>query len=527
MRGGYQIEDDFGRPFGSYSIPISASTQAESIAFGEARASWVLRKMWRSLRFMSLVVSRGNHDIGGAFGGNGVARGTDNTRHLQWRAEVPWVDAGINVQLGSAGDLDDYGVFSYAGHGMGDGDGPYRWAPANTIKYTNLHPPMLGGCGGARVVGDYSNEWYVDLTGLGDQANTFRLAYCDTCAGCTVTSSKGMGHWARLVRGSNMQYETKQVTAKYLPNQNEVLAHGWGDAEDGIMGPVRFSDYVVVINLDEYDHTPPPAYRPGLPLSNRSEVTGWSLGTNQKTGAIDLINDLGVGATGYDNVEVAIVLMHHTPGGHADGPGMPYGRGGACEPDSHCWDAPATECEDDADCAGGGGRCEPTNCAADFAHADWQDVHDALDAFQSRTNGVALVVLGHDHQNSGGKKDGVFYYTAGQLGSSVMASWGGFEDHVRRYDYDHDGVPAYQKNYAELGYGGSTYAPSSQNNFPTEWGTEFRGYSLLTICPATGVEACSSGKTEIVLDYYISAYENFPALHGSKAYTFTLQGTQP
>ncbi len=506
---GWLDTDESGRRFGHGSTDSYATSEAEALEFGEARAAQYLRAWWPALRFLPSIWARGNHDVGARFGDNGNSAVGLSSGHMQWREITPWVETGITVTL--PGDLAADGIFTAPGHGMGDTDGPYRWAPINDELYGGM--PILDGCTGVRDVDDYSNEWYVDYV----DAGTFRLSLNDTDPGCNGTPFRyGSGDWT-LVRGSNMQHTTGEVRLKYMPNHNEVLAHGWGPAEKGIMGPIRFSDYVVVLHLDEYEYTREDGPG-GFPYGNRLDGPsgGWGLGPEQRAGALALISDLGPGSVGgYGGVEILIVAMHHTLGGH--GGGYPYGRGTLCEPDTRYLDDKAREC---TQYSGTYGRCEYPRCDEDFAHDGWQNLHDAMDAFVTRASGVALVAVGHDHQCAGGKKDGVFYYTAGEL-NGAAGGWIIDEEHMSRHDFDGDGWPAYYKSKGRMGLGAQY---STNQNFPTEFGTDLDGFARLTMCPSSGTDACGSGKPEVQLDYIINAEDDHLDSHGDTEFSFTLQG---
>lgn len=514
---GYTLMDRFNRTFGAWSIDTLANNETTAIQYGETRASMVLRLWWRALRFQPSIWSRGNHDVGGAYGDNGLWFSYTGGFHHQFRSS-PWVTTMAYVFLpdGLASD----GTFTNAAgvHNLSDGEGPYRFAPASGSKYL----PVLNSCSGSRSENDYMNEWYVDTNSVGSPTTQFRLAYTATDAPCMGVGYYGSGFFT-LVRGSDMKHSTSQVRLKYLPNQNDVLAHGWGPDEDGIMGPVLLSDYIMVLNLDEQDASPNPNSGQNWPQNRGTYLEGaWTLGadTGQMQGALDLIDDLGPGSTGgYSNIRVLLIVMHHTLGGHSD-VGIPYARGTLCESDTKCVDG-GGDCTDDADC-GPSDICQKPKCDTDDLNVDeMQDLHEAVDAFVTRASGIGMFLVGHDHQVSGGKKDNVYYYTGGQLGQDA-GGWVSNEEHEIRYDFDMDGIPAYRKSYGKLGKNNDA---SGKQNFPTEWGTEHSGYTRLEICPPTGFAgACASGKAEVKLEYVISDIVNFPELSGTNAFSYTIQG---
>jgi hypothetical protein len=516
------LVDDFGRPIGVNSITARADSQAEEQAFAEARLSIGLRRFWRALRFHSSIWSRGNHDVGGNFGD---ADDSHNSGH--WQApNRSWATTGISITLGEGNDLASNGIFSEGGHEMADGDGPYRWVqPDHT---TELTAPELDSCGGTRdLLTAGAEEWYVDLV----DADSFRLALTPTDAGCTTVTDYGSGV-GTLVRGADMQTTVKAAAAKYLPNQNDHYPHSWGSlAEDGIMGPIPASDYVMILNLDEFDHTPETRWQPwGVAGNGRSseEYSSWSYGTDQWAGAAALIDSLCVAESGYDDVSVLIVLQHHGLGGFGIHSAYAYARGSICETDTYCYNEPDRECVRGpgigGDCAPGD-QCPRPRCQEPYAHAGRQALHEKMVAFESRCGGIALALEGHDHVNTYGEKNGISYYHAGQLGDQGFPLWHDDADWKRRYDFDRDGVPAYWRHYGLL-------LPTDHNwydffklvgkqNFPTEVGSEHRGDSKLTICQDCG----PGGKPRIILDYIINGIPDFPDLHGTSApgYPLTIE----
>jgi len=517
---GWTVSDDFGRVFGSGSILSYATTSTEAVAFGDARASAYQRRWWQARRRIPSIDVIGNHDGPLQFGDNGYGYNYNSGGYHSYR-EGAWVETGITLTL--PGDLGATGIFDHGtAHGMSDDDGPYRWAPVGQLDYTDM--PGLTGCTGTRDAADWSNEWYVDYL----TASTFRLKVNDTDAtGCNGTpASYGSGDWT-LVRGSSMQYVSDQVRAKYFPNHNEVRNHNWGPAEKGVMGPIMLSDYVLVLHLNPFEYTPETFPTDVWPTGNRTNAAagGWGLGSQQRTGALAIINDAGPGSVlGYANVEIIIVVMHHTLGGH-DAVGYWYARGTALESDTVCMDNPSVTCEQDSQCtAYGGGRCQYPRIADSFAHSEWQTLHNALNSFATRvTNGgVPIVAVGHDHQFSGGKKGNVYYYTAGEL-NAAAGGWISDQDHMRRHDFDNDGWPAYYKSLGKYGIGANMAAGQ---NFPYEWGSDLDGFTTLVMCPSTGTGACSSGKAEVELSVIVNdnPLQSVPSMHGQTEFTFTLQG---
>ncbi len=504
--------DDFARGLGSFSVTNDAQNSDEEDDFAEARYSLVLRRMWPFLRYVPQVWSRGNHDAGGGFGGNGITGAGGDSYHWQFRTR-PWDVTTIDIDFATE-FAEGTGIFTEAGHGMGDGDGPYRWA--NTAPGVAFTPPSddnMTGCAGSRASTDADNEWYVDLSGLGDQVNTFKIALTAVAAGCTGGS--GLVGDGTLLQGSDMQAASKAVIDKYLPQQNDVYAHSYGGAtaQDHVMGPVPLSDYVLVLNVDEYDFS-------GLgscasdplrkPLSNRLEDCSWSLGTDQQAGVLALIAEIANGGGAYEDVETLIVLFHSGLGGF-DSVGYAYARGSLCEVDTTCVSG-GGNCWIDDNCAGAD-VCETQDCSADFAHPRMQELQTAMAAMVARTSGVALVLYGHDHMMAFGEKgtSGVYYLNAGQIGDQPSFGWRDEDDFRKRYDFDGDGIPAYQNPSGVL---------PAYDTFK-ERGTEYKGFSVLTLQPAAETD---SGKTEVTVDYRINMKTS--SIHGSSppGFPFLLRG---
>jgi hypothetical protein len=177
--------------------------------------------------------------------------------------------------------------------------------------------------------------------------------------------------------------------------------------------------------------------------------------------------------------------------------------------------------------------CEVGDCNAVIAHDDEQALHDKMAAFVTRCDGIALDIQGHDHLNAFGERgsSGVYYYKAGQIGDNFAPTWistsSQMDAFFPRYDYDHDGVPAFRRHYATLlasdhGSFDDFKTPVGAQNFPVEVGSEHRGISTLVVCKDCG----TSDKPRIILDYIINGIPDFPLLHGTSApgYPLTIEG---
>jgi hypothetical protein len=286
------------------------------------------------------------------------------------------------------------------------------------------------------------------------------------------------------------------------------------------MGPVPLSDYVLVLTLDLYEESGLGTcvdYPTRLPISNRDENCGWSLGTNQQTGALAEIAEIADGGGDYENVEILIVAMHHPIGGF-DEVGHPYSRGSLCEVDTHCSGAPATECAADSDCTGDD-VCGVPNCNDEFAHPRMQELHAAMAAMVARTSGIAIVLMGHDHNMSLGEKasSGVYYLHVGQLGGQELYPWGAHPSFEARYDFDGDTIPAYRRHLGKLGATATDwYSPWTDQNPPIEMGSEHKGFVILNLLPAA---ESGSAKTELLLDYIVNG-RGYPRVHGASARGF-------
>lgn len=495
--GGYAMAEDFGRSFGDFSITDSAQTEAEEDAFAEARYSFGLRRFHIFLRFVPSILVRGNHDAGGASGGNWDF----NNGHLWQLRARPWVPTGIDVDLSA--DVSN-GVFTVAAHGIADGAGPFRLTDTNPP--TGITELILDDCGGARAATDDGNEWYVrDIDG-----DSFYLAYTAVAAGCT-TSGGGAGD-ATLLRGSDMQSASRDVIAEYLPLQNTVYPHGWGGAttESHYMGPVPLSDHTLVITMDLFDFSgigTCASYPVRFPSEERIADCGWSLGSDQLAGVLAEIAEIQDGGGDYEDVETLILVSHSHVGGFGN-VGYSYGRGSLCEVDTVC-DVGGADCIIDSDCVSG--DCGTQTCSDAFAHPEMVSIQAAAAAMVTRSSGIAIWLAGHDHQFTLGEKgsSGVYYLKGGQVGGSFA----GFNDGEmeKRYDFDADGIPAYRRHYCALE--GGAYCPAGTQNALVELGSEHRGFSIIEVTPA----AENGGKTKVEIDYIINGYDDYPEIHGDSA----------
>lgn len=518
--------DEFGRRVGIGSSTEMARTLAEDIAFGEVRTSMALRRMWRFLRNSATIWVRGNHDVGGKFGHNAPD-------HWQWRTQ-PWVTPGFSLTLGAGGDFSSGGNIHSATHGLSHGDGPFRLVGSNWD--VGIIAPFSAVCGAGPVDATLSgSEFYIKTNGVTANTDNFEFSLSDDAASTTCTfASLGspIGATAVLVKGSDMQHSTKQVAAKYLPNQNEVYAHGYsGVSEDGIMGPMPLADYGMLLSIDPFDYSP--SYDCSS-LGGSACFPGrdtWTLGTDQLTGVGTLIDQLGVGGGSYPDVKLLLLALHHGVGGYDLVGSHAYGRGTLCEVATRCMNADDTYCTVDSQCPGSD-RCRRQDCADDFDNAEWQAMQETLEDFVTRADGVVIVMVGHDHVLAFGEKyryiggvktaTGVYYLTAGQLGSKLTAGWFGDPESVKRYDFNHDGVPAYLRHYKTQGWeslftGWDTFPPPPPQDALVEVGSEHRGYVKMTLC-----KGCAAGKPKVVLDYIIGNQPEFGFLDGQSAPGFPL-----
>jgi hypothetical protein len=318
-----------------------------------------------------------------------------------------------------------------------------------------------------------------------------------------------------------MQAASKAVIAEYMPLQNDIYAHGYGGAtaEDHVMGPVPLSDYALVINLDEYDFTGDTGYTTEplrFPIDGRSNgaAGGWTLGPDQLAGVLATIAEIQDGDDAYENVEVLLLLTHSGIGGF-DTVGYSYGRGSLCEVDTVC-DEGGADCIIDGNCVSG--ACGAQDCSADFAHPEMQAIHAAAAAMVIRASGVAIWLMGHDHSVSFGEKgnSGVYYYHGGQVGMTAGAGTSSDSTHIKRYDFNGDGIPAFRRHFCALGAGN---CPAGEQDALVEVGSEHRGFSLITLRPAA---ENASTKTEVDIDYIINGYDDYPALHGTSPSGFPI-----
>jgi hypothetical protein len=497
------VTDDFGRGLGQYSITHDAVSQATEAAYAEARYSLTLRRMWLHLRYMGSIWVRGNHDAGGGYGGNDP---DSNLHHWQYR--LGWTTTGVDIDMESADFNEGTGVFTHVAHGIEPGAGTFRWQnldPAETFTV-----PTMTGCQGGRSSSMAENEWFiekldVDTFKIGLAGNPVVWPYC-------TGGSGGVGR-GTLVRSSDMRAASVAVIDKYMPQQNDVYAHGWGAlGEDHIMGPVPLSDYALVLTLDPY-------IKSGLgtcntdaerfPDSEREEDCGWSLGTDQHTGALATINEIQDGDGAYESVETLQMSGAYK-----------YARGSLCETATYCAGDPLEECYADSMCSD---TCERKDCSSDFAHPRMQELHAAMAAMVTRTSGIAIVLMGHDHHMSFGEKgdSGVYYMKVGQLGGQQLFPWGGGNAFQWRYDFDGDTIPAYRRHLGQHGKG-ANYVPWTDPNGLIERGTEYKGFSILNLLPAAESE---SGKTEIEVDFKVTRLGiGEPYGESPKWFPFLIQG---
>lgn len=511
---GFSVTNDLGDPYGNQSVG-SARSASEEDDFAGARISQLLRDMQPVLQKTPSIWVCGNHDCGGNSGDNLGSNG-------HWQFRSTWATTGIDIDLSS--DLaTGTGIFTEVGHGMLDGDGPYRWANSNPSSgWDGFTAPTMTGCAGARPASNASNEWYVDWV----SNDTFRLAYTDSSAGCTGASDAGSGI-GTLLRGSNQQQSTDDAFARFLPHQNTDFPNGWG-AENHRMGPIPVSNHVLFLKLDPYRFTPqsctPDEDGGCWPADNRSDGPsgGYSLGAGQHAGALATINEVADGDGLYEDVEILVVLLHSTLGGHGT-VGYPYARGSLCNPDTTCVSG-GEDCVLDTDCVGDD-ICNQQPCNRSFAHAGMEQLHNALDAMATRTNGIPIVVMAHDHLFALGQKDQVFYL---KLSPSSGLPRGFMTDleNEQRYDFDADGVAAYWRPqlFKLARAGGLAWHPRpGTDNGLLERGHGFKGFAVMDYVAAA---TAASGKTEIILDWKITGPDmaNLPFGESPTGWPVTLRG---